>query len=383
MIPQTPILDPTSTASLAKTITKAYSDIYIEFLNQSSKYWVRNIIWQGNMMLWQEAPSGYTSVGASDRYINDGWKFASGGLSSGRCSIQPDSNNNAPPGKSMKVSCTTAQSSIGMSDYVHVNARIEGFDLAVLGYGTPAAVSSNLSMRINCVGHTGTYTFFVWVSDGTNIYAYKFKRTLSSGWNYIQQTIPAFTAFQPPLDSSVRGIVGVVLAAGSGLTDTSEEAWTDYSSGFMLGLSGQNNFFSSTSNRIDIASVQWTPGPYPLPFLDRSILETLAIAQRYYEKSYDLGTAPGSATYGGAVMTSLKTGGFVPGTRFSVRKRVAPTITIYSPGNGASGNVYNVTAGANAAHGTVAVGQTGIDYTSCSGTVHDVITFHWVADARL
>jgi hypothetical protein len=73
------------------------------------------------------------------------------------------------------------------------------------------------------------------------------------------------------------------------------------------------------------------------------------MCQRYYEKSYNLTTAPGSATSVGVFGGTLSTDGgtnVVGHIAFSVAKRTAPTITAYD-GNGVVGNWLYFTATTN------------------------------------
>lgn len=91
-----------------------------------------------------------------------------------------------------------------------------------------------------------------------------------------------------------------------------------------------------------ITGMQFEPGSVASPFEVRSYALELALCQRYYEKSYDIGVNPGTIT-GANRWSSASTGpaGFsssnlsVP---FKVNKRVIPTMTAYSAVTGTSGN---------------------------------------------
>jgi hypothetical protein len=65
------------------------------------------------------------------------------------------------------------------------------------------------------------------------------------------------------------------------------------------------------------------------------------MAQRYYEKSYDTETNPGTATENGAemILNARNPGNPHKYTSFKVTKRTTPTLTIYSSQTGASGKI--------------------------------------------
>ena len=141
-----------------------------------------------------------------------------------------------------------------------------------------------------------------------------------------------------------------------------------------------------------VSKVQLNYGAVALPFVPRSFSDELMLCQRYYEKSYDVGTAPGSVNALGfhittTVATTIGAGlrwilGYYP--RFKVRKRIAPTITLYTV-EGAAGSWFIATSNrASSAdiiseNGFVVVNNTGGSLTTSVGEAHG----HWIADAEL
>lgn len=83
---------------------------------------------------------------------------------------------------------------------------------------------------------------------------------------------------------------------------------------------------------IDLAQVQIEAGPTAGDFELLPAQQVLALCQRYYEKSYEVDTLPGTATNQGAVYLSLGSGTVerlqLP---FKVPKRASPTVVVYSP----------------------------------------------------
>lgn len=146
------------------------------------------------------------------------------------------------------------------------------------------------------------------------------------------------------------------------------------------------------SGIIDIQDVQVNTGSVALPYVTRSFDDELRLCQRYYEKSYNVGTAPGSVNALGfhittTVATTIGAGlrwilGSYP--RFKVRKRIAPTITLYTV-EGVAGSWFIATSdrasGADivSENGFVVVNNTGGSSTTSVGEAYG----HWVADARM
>ncbi len=135
---------------------------------------------------------------------------------------------------------------------------------------------------------------------------------------------------------------------------------------------------------LDISKVQLVRGTGATPFLPRPFDVEIALCQRYYEKSYNLGTAIGSntdtGTKGGIAYSTVAVGSpFL----WAAKKRSDPTVTLYSK-TGTSG-VWTVPGGTNtAAASASSPGENGFLVVVSSGlSVGGLVYGHWVADARL
>lgn len=161
---------------------------------------------------------------------------------------------------------------------------------------------------------------------------------------------------------------------------------------------GANNFLSvyimfpvNTTFTIDIANVQLNYGSVALPFVPRSFDDELRSCQRYYEKSYNQSVAPGAVSALGQQSRIISTGYFTSDTSivFSTVKRVAPTVTIYSPQNGSAGYAEEIEISsifvANRAVSSASIGERSASFQSNDGTftIGNVLRLQWVADAEL
>jgi hypothetical protein len=139
-----------------------------------------------------------------------------------------------------------------------------------------------------------------------------------------------------------------------------------------------------------IRSVSLVPGHIPTQPAPQTPDQVLRECQYYYEKSYDIAILPGATgTSPGEASAQPSSNALVmPGlnTAFKTAKYTDPVIVWYSPGaSGASGNIYDVTGGADlAVSSTIGAGQSRTGYPVCSAaTANHLYTGHWTADCRL
>jgi len=133
---------------------------------------------------------------------------------------------------------------------------------------------------------------------------------------------------------------------------------------------------------------QVVAGPVAAPFERRPLEQELALCQRYYEKSYDVATDPGSSVASGeAILTALGAvaqDDFLGTTAFNTKKRNPPTVTLYSIVLGTAGKVEALSV--DRAGVGDAIGQEGFatKYTDAVGVAAgSVIRWQWTADAEL
>jgi hypothetical protein len=132
-----------------------------------------------------------------------------------------------------------------------------------------------------------------------------------------------------------------------------------------------------------ITDVQLELGSVATPFERRSFKEELELCQRYFEKSYSVGTAPGTVTAVGNEVQRPVSTAFVYAVRFKVNKRAAPTMTGYSPTTGTAGQWRDSSAPADFAITFTDFGETGGTATGTAGSAGNFCSGHWAAVAEL
>jgi len=136
---------------------------------------------------------------------------------------------------------------------------------------------------------------------------------------------------------------------------------------------------------VDIAHVQLEFGSVATTFKSLTFAQELQACQRYYEKSYNVGTDPGSATATGAWFWRWPAAGAGTNTvYFKVEKRADPTMVSYSRHAGTSGKVTNMSGGASdIATNTVNIGENSVGWNWTSTGSETYVEGHWTAEAEL
>lgn len=142
------------------------------------------------------------------------------------------------------------------------------------------------------------------------------------------------------------------------------------------------------SPQIDVARVQVERSNLPSGFEFRPAGLELMLCRRYFEKSYEPDTPPGTATLQG-VQVSLEQGSVLHqlSARFAVPKRAAPTVRWYDPAQTAGLNLVlqqNVGV-AHAVTQTAQQSRSSTGWPSIGPTIPTLTRFfaHWTADAEL
>ncbi len=118
----------------------------------------------------------------------------------------------------------------------------------------------------------------------------------------------------------------------------------------------------------------FSPQPQPLDLL---------MCQRFYEKSYDQATVPGTVANLGMEVVIANSGGTAwLNCRFKVPKRALPNMTPYAPATGAVNSGTRTDTNANVTAALSHANTTAAFYSAAVGASSG-FTLHWVADAEI
>ncbi len=361
-----------------------------------------NIVINGGMEVSQESiATAQTGVAApttgSGRTIVDQFYYAS---FSTAAVVTLQQVTDAPAGfdNSLKVTCTTADAAIAAGDLAFVEHIFEGYRVARLKLGSASASSFSLGFWVKA-RLTGTYCVSFQNAAANRSYIVEYTINATNTWEYKTVVIPGETTGTWQTTNAQSLYINWMLIAGSTYQSTAN-SWL---SSAAIATSNQVNGLGTaggTPDTFQLTGVNLVPGSVPVsqessPYMVKPFNEELMLCQRYYEKSYDYTVALGASSDASCVgiasraASATATAGFAVGFPYKVRKRTAPTITLYDT-LGASGKIHIAQGGSlqsdTGSTSRVGEGWAGVFTTAATGlTTGEAIEtlFHYVLDARL
>ncbi|MFQ3566786.1 MAG: hypothetical protein SNJ59_07275 [Aggregatilineales bacterium] len=350
--------------------------------NTPASFAKANLIYNGDMSLWNT----FTSfVGpASGTYDAEGFRHIRAGtmvVNTARTTVVPPANGHV--GRlvhSSIIRITTAQTSLGSSDFLAYQYFIEGSTARAI-MGGPFVVSFWVFANT-----TGTFALAIRNAGADRSWITNYEIPTASTWHRIVKVIDT-----PPTAGTWNYENGIglnicwTLACGTALQTTTPDAWI---TGSFLGTPSQTNFAAAVNNDWYLTGVKVEPGSVATPMLPDPTETTLSRSSRYFYKTYNLATPPGTSGVSGAsAATAVSVGSLWGLNLFPVPMRVSPTVTVYANDGTpnrvtSSGGVTTGTAALTALairdRGFLVVQDTGLPFTTGS-----LYTYNFVANARL
>lgn len=357
----------------------------------------RNYIINGNFDFWQRGTSATrTPASSPNGYLADRMQSgvsigggASKSITVARAAVVP-SGLTVPANYSMQITNNFAQSLAAADSYYPLLTFLEANIAAQLsgGYVTLGFYAYNDVNR----------TFSVAFNDGAASQSYVTTLSGVAGWSYytVSVLLNAFT-ITPSASAGLRIIIGSI--GGTGSQAPSLNSWI---SGNYYVASTADNWASSTGVKMRFAQIQLRQGAVSADDMQKSFSlfggtydNELRACQRYYWKSYDVDTAPGSVNvFEGAIGSqdiTVSAGGsnafYIP-LVFPVRMRGSPVVSMYNPSSGAINSIRNSSGVANVNFSSVSIGSgqggivsTQINTASAGITYGQACQFHFTADA--
>jgi hypothetical protein len=297
-----------------------------------------NRIINGDMRIDQRnAGASVTVNSATAAYPVDRW-FGRGVSSAGVFTLQQVSD--APTGfnNSFKATVTTTAASPGATDFYGIQQRIEGFNIADLGYGTassqPVAVSFWVKSSV-----AGTFSVALSNNNDQTI-PVTFVVNAANTWEQKTVTIAGTSAGTWNATNATGLLIQFTLGAGSSRTGTAD-AW---STSFFVNATGATNLMATNGATFYITGVQLEAGSVATPFERRPYGTELALCQRYFEVFYaDAQGQPISSYYYGSGAN------FFWSWNFKQEKRAQATVArVNGAYTGATPTLYGGISGATA-----------------------------------
>ena len=369
----------------------------------------RNAIINGNFDFWQRGTSfaiNSSSSAGNWRYLADRWGHAqSAGYPVSGSMIRGSIISEAHPFSLGKTNCpgthtlvyrndaAVSSGQLATQDYNLIGQLIEGFDYASLWSAGHITLSFLVKAKV-----AGNYT--VAFRNGTYNRSYVAGYTVNQAdtWEWKNITLPLDTAnpnswnFSDGVGIRVEWSIG---QSGSAKVAPSGNAWLSGSYQTLATTTNLAGTASGTSALFSLAQVQLEAGKIATTFQHQRAADELKKCQRFYQKSYNLETIPGTATTVGRrheddwVISNVAH--FNCG--FETRMRKTPAVGIYNPSTGAVNQfrMTHSTGGTNTTHTVSSVTRSESNISAITRTggstlnsgYQNKINFHYTADAEL
>ena len=262
----------------------ANTTVPAELINTATPLGRRNLIINGDFNIYQRAQQVTGLGAASEYYTADRWRIEGASGISGRFTMTAGTEA-APPESnvttSLKLDCTTADTSLAAGEYLILQQLVEGQNLQHVKKGTSGAKQLTVSFWVK--SETGNFTYIVELYDADNTRQVSKSFSVTSSWSKVEITFPADTTGAFGNDANVSLYCQIWLAAGSNFTSgTLSETWT--SSTNANRAVGVSNFYSSTSNELYITAFQLEVGEVATEFEYLTKQESSMLCYRYYYK---------------------------------------------------------------------------------------------------
>ena len=346
----------------------------------------RNIVYNGEMKVAQRSTS-VAGLGAAAGYFTlDRFSIATA-ASAGRFTMAQIADGPAGIANCLKITTTTADTSIAAGEYLILGQPIEGQDLQQLKKGTASAEQVTVSFYVK--GNAAAlYVCELFDTDNSRSITQSF--AVTTAWNRIELTFAADTS--DPLDDDTAASLVVNFWLHGGATYTggtfAVNTWNDQTAANRYAVADRTSIFDATSRTFFITGVQMELGSTATDLESRSFCEELALCQRYYCKTYDYGIVAGT---NGATDVNAKRGtvfvyrqrdtNYVAFSFFHpVAMRAVPTMTNYSHA-GTSGKFTSSTSDTTIST-NAALSGTKLSMAYGVGTADDAYG-HFVCEAEL
>jgi hypothetical protein len=337
----------TLSSSGASTLTGAITAT--AGINTPNTFGFKNRIINGGMVIDQRnAGASVSTATLTTVYSVDRWAgFYS---ANNKYTMQQNAGAITPPvGFTSYLGATSsAATSLAASDYYLLSQRIEGYNIADLGWGTANAKTVTLSFWVRS-SLTGTFGGSFLNSAENRSYVFSYSIPVANTWTSISVTVAGDTS-GTWLTTNTNGIS---IYFGLGIGSTSSGTAGVWSGSTYYSVTGATSVVGTNGATFYITGVQLEKGSTATSFDFRDYGRELMMCQRYFETTFDIGTAPANnlGVGVGEVIFSNPDGGggFAPNMYFyypyKVTKRAAPTTTFYNCRSATAGTFSGWVAG--------------------------------------
>ena len=282
----------------------------------------RNIVYNGEMKVAQRGASA-TGLGAAAGYFTlDRW-YTYSANTAGRYTMAQVADGPPSFANCLKLTTTTADTSIAAGEIFLIETRFEGQDVQQLKKGTSTAEQVTVSFYVK--GNAAAlYVCELFDHDNGRSITQSFAVTTS--WNRIELTFAADTSDPLDDDNGASLAVNFWLHVGSDFSSGTfaVNTWNDVVNTNRIAVDGFTSIFDSTSRTLFLTGVQMEIGATATDFESSTYGDELALCQRYYFR--ETAGAAYSAFAIGVVESATSSSGMMRG--LPVPMRSLPTCSV-------------------------------------------------------
>ena len=261
--------------------------------------------------------------------------------------------------------------------FIPIHYNFEGYDISQLKDKTVTLQFWFLS------NVSGTFSIALRAGDLSQSYITDFDYTTAGTPQKIIKTLTVPASVITDTANNRGAQLSIANVSEATYLTSSIDTWI---TGSYIASTNATNWASAVGNYVSVTGVQLEVGDVATDFEFRPFAEELALCQRYYEKSYNIGVVPGAVTTGGVRGIHYVVAGTgyatIPTIEFAVQKRTNPAVVSYSYATGAAGFVSSAGADQPATVDNLAVSSCRI-YWNDTATTKEYIWAHFTADAEL
>jgi hypothetical protein len=242
--------------------------------DSASTFGYRNRIINGGMVIDQRNAGAAVTQTTSNLYVTD--RFLINGSVASKFTAQQSTT--VPAGFKNSLICTSSSAySVGSSETFTLQQRIEGFNVADLGWGAAGAQTVTLSFWTRS-SLTGTFGGSIRNSAADRSYPFSYTISAANTWEQKTITIAGDTSGTWLTDTGIG--INVIFSLGTGATlSGTAGSWaaTNY-----LSATGATSVVGTSGATFYITGVQLEKGSTATSFDFRDYGRELALCQRYY-----------------------------------------------------------------------------------------------------
>ena len=306
---------------LSKIVAKSITDdtITTDQIADTSVHGRRNLIINGGMTVAER--QGTTTINNSQAYSPVD-RFQGIGSSGGIFDITQSTTSPDGFKNSLKVEVTTADSSIGASEYYVIDQRIEGSNIPQLAWGTSAAKDVTLSFWVRS-SVTGTHGGAVSNSAANRSYPFTYTISAADTWEYKTIAIDGDTSGTWLTTTGVG--IRLYWGLGAGATPSGTAgAWgaAEYRTATgavqLIGTANATWYMTGAQLEVGIAT----------PFEHRSFSEELQLCRRYFYAQQPKGLTSQATNDANCILgTSYGANNVYAVIEFQTEMRVYPAVS--------------------------------------------------------